>query len=131
LTPSRFSKPFKKSQNVTIYKFPFYQRIFKIYFECGFFYKLHKDAQRNVKCIIQPELHQSGFEVIEYERGHLRRDDFVTIISNGTYSEPWVNNTYPFDAKIIINSNSAKLTINSPGNWKKISIAIIQGPRYY
>ena len=67
---------------------------------------------------MQPGL---GFEVTEYERGNLRRDDFVTIISNGKYSEPSVNNTYPFDATIIIHSNSAKLTINSvPGNYKKL-----------
>jgi len=67
-----------------------------------------------------------GFEVIEYDRGNQRREDFVTIKANGTYSEPSVNNTYPFDATIIINTNSAKLTIKGvPGNYKKILIILM------
>jgi len=66
---------------------------------------------------------QEGFlpvgrpQIIEYERGNPGSDDFVIIrFSNGTYREPSVNDTYPFDAKLIINTNSAKLTINIPGN---------------
>mgnify|MGYP000086531526 CR=1 FL=1 len=84
-----------------------------MYFDC-IFYKLHKDGQTNVKCSMQPGLGFGdwlGFEVIEYERPNLRRDDFVTIRSNGIYSEPVVNNTYPFDATVIVNSISAKLSI--------------------
>ena len=66
---------------------------------------------------LQPQL-QLGFQVVEYERGNPGLDDFVIIKSNGTYSEPSVNNTYQLGDELIINTNSAKLTINIPGNSK-------------
>ena len=67
-----------------------------------------------------PERFKLGFEVIEYERGNLGFDDFVLIKSNGIYFEPAVNDTYQVGDELIINTNSAKLTINIPGNSKLV-----------
>ena len=64
---------------------------------------------------LQRGFFQLGFTVVHYERGNLGADDFVFIRSSGQYYEPAVMATYLPDSELIINTNSAKLTLNIPG----------------
>ena len=102
------------------------------------YYNLHKDAKTNVKCSSELERElvrelglelngylQLRFQVVEYEQGNLGIDDFVIFRSNGVYYEPVLNNVYPSDAVLIINTNSAKLTIDITGKSKNLTTLLL------